>query len=45
MGIGFSDLNITDIEGDALISASGSELAILQGIAADSLIVDDFAFA
>ena len=45
LGIGFSDLNIIDIEGDALISTNDSDLAIIQGLAADSLSADDFAFA
>ncbi|MGD1921026.1 MAG: D-alanyl-D-alanine carboxypeptidase, partial [Pleurocapsa sp.] len=45
LGIGFEDVSITTTEGDALISASGSDLAILQGIEADSLSADDFAFA
>ncbi|MEM8827919.1 MAG: pre-peptidase C-terminal domain-containing protein [Cyanobacteria bacterium P01_G01_bin.19] len=45
LGIGFDDVSITDSEGDALIAASGSDLAILQGIAAESLTADDFAFA
>ncbi|MEM8827925.1 MAG: hypothetical protein AAGE96_01040 [Cyanobacteria bacterium P01_G01_bin.19] len=45
LGIGFADLSITELEGDALITASSSDLAILQGIASESLTADDFAFA
>ncbi|MEM8827920.1 MAG: pre-peptidase C-terminal domain-containing protein [Cyanobacteria bacterium P01_G01_bin.19] len=45
LGIGFEDVSIIDIEGDALITAAGSDLAILQGIAADSLSESDFVFA
>ncbi|MEM8827922.1 MAG: pre-peptidase C-terminal domain-containing protein [Cyanobacteria bacterium P01_G01_bin.19] len=45
LSIGFDDLSITDLEGDALIAASGSDLAILSGVAADSLTADDFALA
>ncbi|MEM8830616.1 MAG: calcium-binding protein [Cyanobacteria bacterium P01_G01_bin.19] len=44
LGIGFEDVSITDMEGDALIAASGSDLAILSGVAADSLTESDFAF-
>jgi hypothetical protein len=44
LGIGFADVTITGIEGDALIAANGSDLAILEGVAADSLSADDFAF-
>ncbi|MEL6439896.1 MAG: DUF4347 domain-containing protein [Cyanobacteria bacterium J06621_8] len=44
LGIGFADVSITDLDGNALIAASGSDLAILEGIAADSLIESDFAF-
>ncbi|MEM8674930.1 MAG: hypothetical protein AAGF83_13805, partial [Cyanobacteria bacterium P01_G01_bin.67] len=43
LGIGFADVSITDLEGDALIAASDSDLAILQGVAAESLTADDFA--
>lgn len=43
LGIGFNDLTITQVEGDALISANSSDLAVLQGIAADSLTADNFA--
>lgn len=45
LAIGFEDVSITAIEGDALIASSGSDLAILQGVAANSLSADDFAFA
>ena len=45
LGIGFDDLSITAIEGDALISGLDSELAILQGVDAASLNADNFAFA
>ncbi|MEL6439908.1 MAG: pre-peptidase C-terminal domain-containing protein [Cyanobacteria bacterium J06621_8] len=45
LGIGFDDVSITDLEGDALINASGADLTILQGIEAGSLTADDFAFA
>ena len=45
LGIGFDDVSITNLEGDALISANNSDLAVLQGVEADSLTVDDFAFA
>lgn len=44
LGIGFADVSITAVEGDALIAAAGSELAILEGVAAESLTADDFAF-
>ena len=42
--IGFDDLSITQQEDNTLIAANGSDLAILQGIGADSLIADNFAF-
>ncbi|MEM7591467.1 MAG: hypothetical protein AAF383_08095 [Cyanobacteria bacterium P01_A01_bin.83] len=45
LGIGFTDVSITDLEGDALISANDSELAILQGVDASVLSESDFAFA
>ncbi|MEM8827923.1 MAG: spondin domain-containing protein [Cyanobacteria bacterium P01_G01_bin.19] len=45
LGIGFADVSITDLEGDAVIGAAGSDLAILQGVDATSLTEDDFAFA
>ncbi len=44
LGIGFDDLSITGQDDNTLIAANGSELAILQGIGADSLIADNFAF-
>ncbi|MEM8827926.1 MAG: hypothetical protein AAGE96_01045, partial [Cyanobacteria bacterium P01_G01_bin.19] len=44
LGIGFSDVSITDLEGDAVIGAAGSDLATLQGVDATSLTEDDFAF-
>ena len=45
LGIGFDDVSITNLEGNALISANDSDLAVLQGVEADSLTIDDFAFA
>ena len=45
LGIGFDDLSITQQDDNTLIAANGSDLAILQGIGADSLIADNFAFA
>jgi Ca2+-binding RTX toxin-like protein len=44
LGIGFDDLSITQQDDNTLIAANNSELAILQGIGADSLITDNFAF-
>ncbi|MEL7244935.1 MAG: calcium-binding protein [Cyanobacteria bacterium J06573_2] len=44
LGIGFDDLSITAQGDNTLIAANGSDLAILQGIGADSLIADNFAF-
>ncbi|MEL6165725.1 MAG: hypothetical protein AAFY21_07605 [Cyanobacteria bacterium J06641_2] len=44
LGIGFDDLSITQQDDNTLIAANGSDLAILQGFAADSLIADNFAF-
>ena len=44
LGIGFDDLSITQQDENTLIAANGSDLAILQGIGADSLVVDNFAF-
>ena len=43
--IGFADLDIIDVDGDVLISGNGLDLAILQGVAVDSLSEDNFAFA
>ena len=45
LGIGFDDLSITQQDDNTLIVANNSELVILQGINADSLIADNFAFA
>ncbi len=45
LGISFEDLTITQQQGNALIAASGSDLAVLKGIEADSLSADNFAFA
>ncbi|MEL7243794.1 MAG: serine hydrolase, partial [Cyanobacteria bacterium J06573_2] len=44
LGIGFDDLSITQQDNNTLIAVNGSDLAILQGIATDSLIADNFAF-
>ncbi|MEO1762938.1 MAG: beta-propeller domain-containing protein, partial [Cyanobacteria bacterium J06629_18] len=44
LGIGFDDLSITQQEDNTLIAANGSDLAILQGVGADMLNVDNFAF-
>ena len=44
LGIGFEDLSITQQDDNTLIAANGSDLAILQGIGADSLMADNFAF-
>ena len=44
LGIGFEDLSITQVEGDALITANSSDLAILQGIDSSTLIESDFVF-
>ncbi len=44
LGIGFDDLSISQQDDNTLIAANNSELAILQGIATDSLIADNFAF-
>ncbi|MEM6755141.1 MAG: calcium-binding protein, partial [Cyanobacteria bacterium P01_C01_bin.38] len=45
LGIGFDDLSITQQDDNTLIAANGSELAILQGIGADSFMADNFAFS
>ncbi|MEO1184105.1 MAG: hypothetical protein AAFX46_05035 [Cyanobacteria bacterium J06636_27] len=42
LGIGFSDINITQQEDNALIAIDGINLGILQGIDADILSVDNF---
>lgn len=44
LGIGFSDLSLTDTDSRALINASDSDLTILQNIDAVSLSESDFAF-
>ena len=44
LGIGFDDLTITQQDENTLIAANGSDLAILQGITADSLMAENFAF-
>ncbi|MEO0843323.1 MAG: D-alanyl-D-alanine carboxypeptidase, partial [Cyanobacteria bacterium J06643_5] len=44
LGIGFDDLSITQQDDNTLIAANNSELAILQGVGADSLMADNFAF-
>ncbi|MBE9215026.1 calcium-binding protein [Plectonema cf. radiosum LEGE 06105] len=44
LGIGFDDLSITGQDDNTLIAVNGSDLAILQGIGADSLSADNFAF-
>lgn len=45
LAISFEDVSITQQEGNTLIAANGSDLAILQGIEAASLSADSFAFA
>ena len=44
LGIGFDNLSISQQDDKTLIAVNNSELAILQGIGADSLIMDNFAF-
>ncbi|MDJ0746296.1 MAG: hypothetical protein QNJ32_23435 [Xenococcaceae cyanobacterium MO_167.B27] len=44
LGISFDDLSISQQGYDALITASGSDLAILQGIEVNTLVADDFTF-
>ncbi|BAY81652.1 hypothetical protein NIES267_11290 [Calothrix parasitica NIES-267] len=44
LGIGFDDLSISQQDDNTLIAANNSDLAILEGIVAESLIVDNFAF-
>ncbi|MEO1184816.1 MAG: beta-propeller domain-containing protein [Cyanobacteria bacterium J06636_27] len=44
LGIGFDDLSITQQEDNTLIAANGSDLGILQGVGADGLMADNFAF-
>jgi glycerophosphoryl diester phosphodiesterase len=45
LDIAFENLSITDSNGDALISSSNNDLAILQGVDATSLNADNFVFA
>ncbi|MEM6404811.1 MAG: calcium-binding protein, partial [Cyanobacteria bacterium P01_D01_bin.116] len=44
LGVSFEDLSITQEDDNTLISVNGSDLAILQGIGADSLVADNFVF-
>ena len=44
LGIGFEEIAITTIEGDALIAVNSFEIAILQGIDATGLSESNFAF-
>lgn len=45
LGVGFEEIDITAMENKTLISTNDSDLAILQGIDANSLSADHFAFA
>ena len=45
LGIGFSDLSITQVNADTLISLGNDELAKLLGVTASDLTAADFAFA
>ena len=45
LGIGFDSIDLTQVENNTLVSAEGSDIAILQGLDAANLTVDDFAFA
>ncbi|MEM6403640.1 MAG: DNRLRE domain-containing protein, partial [Cyanobacteria bacterium P01_D01_bin.116] len=45
LGIGFNNLSITQQEDNTLIAVNGSDLAILEGINADSLSTDNFVFS
>ena len=45
LGINFEEVSITELDGNAIIAASSFDLAILQGVAAESLTTDDFAFS
>ena len=45
LGIGFDDLNLSDRDGNTLISIEEDDLAILEGVDANSLTADDFVFA
>jgi D-alanyl-D-alanine carboxypeptidase len=44
LGISFADISITGQENNTLIAVDGIDLGILQGINANSLTVDNFAF-
>ena len=44
LGIGFDDLSISDRDSNALISIEKGDLAVLEGVDANSLTADDFAF-
>ena len=43
--IGFDRIDLTQVENNTLVSAEGSDIAILQGLDAANLTVDDFVFA
>ena len=45
LGIGFDDLNLSDRDGNTLISTEEGDLAVLEGVDASSLTADDFVFA
>ncbi len=45
LGIGFEDVSLTQQGDDALIGATGSDLAILENVDITSLSGDDFAFS
>ena len=45
LGIGFDDLDISDRDGNTLISTEEGDLAILEGVDANNLTADDFVFA
>ena len=45
LGIGFADIDIAQQDDNSLISLNGGNIAILQGINADSLSLDNFTFA
>ena len=45
LGIGFDNIDLTQLENNTSIAVEGSDLAILQGIDAVNLTADDFAFA
>ena len=44
LGIGFEDLSLTQVEGNALIATDDNELATLIGVDSASLSADNFAF-